>query len=133
VLPLAALSDKDRKDLEFACELGVDWLALSFVQRPEDLMEARELARGRAAILSKIEKPSAVERFNDILNVSDGIMVARGDLGVELPVQNVPPIQIHDRKPDAHPRRSVRRGNRDLRRRRCHHVVGGIRGRQLSD
>jgi pyruvate kinase len=93
VLPLAALSDKDRKDLEFACELGVDWLALSFVQRPEDLMEARELARGRAAILSKIEKPSAVERFNDILNVSDGIMVARGDLGVELPVQNVPPIQ----------------------------------------
>ena len=93
VLPLAALSDKDRKDLEFACELGVDWLALSFVQRPEDLMEARELARGRAAILSKIEKPSAVERFNDILNVSDGIMVARGDLGVGLPVQNVPPIQ----------------------------------------
>jgi len=93
VLPLAALSDKDRKDLEFACELGVDWLALSFVQRPEDLMEARELARGRGAILSKIEKPSAVERFNDILNVSDGIMVARGDLGVELPVQNVPPIQ----------------------------------------
>lgn len=93
ILPLAALSEKDRADLEFACELGVDWLALSFVQRPEDLMEARELARGRAAILSKIEKPSAVERFEDILNVSDGIMVARGDLGVELPVQNVPPIQ----------------------------------------
>ncbi len=92
-LPLAALSEKDRRDLEFACELGVDWLALSFVQRPEDVAEARELARGRAAILSKIEKPSAVTRFNAILAASDGIMVARGDLGVELPVQNVPPIQ----------------------------------------
>ena len=93
VLPLAALSDKDRADLEFVCELGVDWLALSFVQRPEDVEEARTLAKGRAAILSKIEKPSAVDRFDDILAVSDGIMVARGDLGVELPVQNVPPIQ----------------------------------------
>ncbi|CUH78278.1 pyruvate kinase [Tropicibacter naphthalenivorans] len=93
VLPLAALSEKDRKDLEFVCALGVDWLALSFVQRPEDVMEARELAGGRASILSKIEKPAAVKSFDDILAVSDGIMVARGDLGVELPVQNVPPIQ----------------------------------------
>ncbi|SHI83323.1 pyruvate kinase [Wenxinia saemankumensis] len=93
VLPLHALSDKDRKDLEFACELGVDWLALSFVQRPADMIEARELARGRAAVLAKIEKPAAVKAFDDILAVSDGIMVARGDLGVELPVQNVPPIQ----------------------------------------
>ncbi len=93
VLPLAALSDKDRKDLEFACELGVDWLAISFVQRPADVEETRTLARGRAAILSKIEKPAAVMAFDDILKVSDGIMVARGDLGVELPVQNVPPIQ----------------------------------------
>lgn len=93
VLPLAALSEKDRADLEFACELGVDWLALSFVQRPEDVIEARELARGRALILSKIEKPAAVKALNEILDVSDGIMVARGDLGVELPVQNVPPIQ----------------------------------------
>ncbi len=93
VLPLAALSDKDRKDLEFVCDLGVDWLALSFVQRPEDVLEAYALANGRAAILSKIEKPSAVECFDDILTVSDGVMVARGDLGVELPVQNVPPIQ----------------------------------------
>ncbi|KEJ94987.1 pyruvate kinase [Pseudosulfitobacter pseudonitzschiae] len=92
-LPLAALSDKDRADLEFVCALGVDWLALSFVQRPGDVEEARGLAKGRAAILSKIEKPSAVERFDEILAVSDGIMVARGDLGVELPVQNVPPIQ----------------------------------------
>ncbi len=93
VLPLAALSEKDRADLEFACALGVDWLALSFVQRPEDVEEARRLAAGRAAILSKIEKPAAVDRFDDILAVSDGIMVARGDLGVELPVQAVPPIQ----------------------------------------
>ncbi len=93
VLPLAALSEKDRADLEFACQLGVDWLALSFVQRPEDVTEARKLADGRAAILSKIEKPAAVEAFEDILAVSDGIMVARGDLGVELPVAAVPPIQ----------------------------------------
>ena len=93
VLPLAALSEKDRADLEFACELGVDWLALSFVQRPEDVIEARHLARGRAAILSKIEKPAAVKAYDAILQVSDGIMVARGDLGVELPVTSVPPIQ----------------------------------------
>ncbi|MFZ7092342.1 pyruvate kinase [Primorskyibacter sp. 2E233] len=93
VLPLAALSEKDRKDLEFVCALGVDWLALSFVQRAADVEEARVLADGRAAILSKIEKPAAVEAFDEIMAVSDGIMVARGDLGVELPVQNVPPIQ----------------------------------------
>jgi pyruvate kinase len=93
VLPLAALSDKDRKDLEFVCQLGVDWLALSFVQRAADVEEARALAKGRAAILSKIEKPAAVEAFDEILATSDGIMVARGDLGVELPVHAVPPIQ----------------------------------------
>ncbi|MDG1470468.1 MAG: pyruvate kinase [Ascidiaceihabitans sp.] len=92
-LPLAALSSKDLADLEFVCALGVDWLALSFVQRVADVEEARVLVKGRAAILSKIEKPNAVERFDDILAASDGIMVARGDLGVELPVQNVPPIQ----------------------------------------
>ena len=93
VLPLAALSDKDRKDLEFVCTLGVDWLALSFVQRAEDVHEARALAGGRAAILSKIEKPAAVAAYDEILEASDGIMVARGDLGVELPVWKVPPIQ----------------------------------------
>jgi len=93
VLPMAALSDKDRVDLEFACELGVDWLALSFVQRPEDVTEARVLARGRAALMAKIEKPAAVKAYDAILQVSDGIMVARGDLGVELPVYTVPPIQ----------------------------------------
>ena len=93
VLPLKALSDKDRADLEFVCELGVDWLALSFVQRAEDVAEARELARGRAAILAKIEKPAALKAYDEILDASDGIMVARGDLGVELPVYSVPPVQ----------------------------------------
>ena len=93
VLPLAALTEKDRADLEFACELGVDWLALSFVQRARDVIEASALVRGRAAIMVKVEKPSAVTDFDAILNEVDGIMVARGDLGVELPVQNVPPLQ----------------------------------------
>ena len=93
ILPLAALSEKDRADLDFICDLGIDWLALSFVQRAEDIVEARNLIAGRASIISKIEKPSAVKSFDDILKVSDGVMVARGDLGVELPVQNVPPIQ----------------------------------------
>ncbi|MEM8775210.1 MAG: pyruvate kinase [Pseudomonadota bacterium] len=93
VLPLAALTEKDREDLEFVCSLGVDWLALSFVQRPRDVIEASALVNGRAAIMVKVEKPSAVTEFDDILEEADGIMVARGDLGVELPVQNVPPLQ----------------------------------------
>ncbi len=93
VLPLAALSEKDLKDLEFVAELGVDWIALSFVQRPEDMIEARKLVNGRAAVLAKIEKPAAVAALQSIIDVSDGIMVARGDLGVELPVHAVPPIQ----------------------------------------
>ena len=93
VLPLAALSEKDKIDLEFACELGVDWLALSFVQRAEDVFEARDLAKGRAALMSKIEKPAAVKAFDAILDASDGIMVARGDLGVECPISAVPPMQ----------------------------------------
>ncbi|MGE4612442.1 MAG: pyruvate kinase [Paracoccaceae bacterium] len=93
VLPLDALSEKDLKDLEFVCELGVDWLALSFVQRAEDVEQARELVKGRASIIAKIEKPAAVDAFEEILAASDGIMVARGDLGVELPVHELPPIQ----------------------------------------
>jgi len=93
VLPLAALSEKDLSDLEFACSLGVDWIALSFVQRPEDVTEAKELIKGRASVMVKVEKPAAVDRFDEILAVSDSIMVARGDLGVELPVQDLPPIQ----------------------------------------
>ncbi|MGY6633334.1 MAG: pyruvate kinase [Alkalilacustris sp.] len=93
VLPMTALSEKDRADLDFACGLGVDWLALSFVQRAGDVEEARTRAAGRAAILAKIEKPAAVECFAEILEAADGIMIARGDLGVELPVHAVPPIQ----------------------------------------
>jgi len=93
ILPLAALSEKDLSDLEFACALGVDWVALSFVQRPEDVTEAKELIKGRAAVMVKIEKPAAVDRFDEILAVTDSVMVARGDLGVELPVQDLPPIQ----------------------------------------
>jgi pyruvate kinase len=93
VLPLSALTDKDRRDLEFALELGIEWLALSFVQRPEDLDEARALTKGRARIMTKLEKPSAVERLDEIVEKSDSVMVARGDLGVELPAEKVPSIQ----------------------------------------
>ncbi|MEO1551991.1 MAG: pyruvate kinase, partial [Pseudomonadota bacterium] len=82
-----------KKDLEFVCSLGVDWLGLSFVQRAGDVEEARHLAKGRAALMSKIEKPAAVDAFEEILAASDGIMVARGDLGVELPINSLPPIQ----------------------------------------
>ena len=95
VLPLAALTEKDRRDLDFVMELGVDWLALSFVQRPEDVLEARDLVKGRAKIMVKVEKPACVTRFDEILDVSDGIMVARGDLGVEMPIHELPPIQKH--------------------------------------
>ena len=93
VLPLSALTAKDRRDLEFALELGVEWLALSFVQRPGDLDEARALTRGRAGIMTKLEKPSAVDALEEIVAKSDAIMVARGDLGVELPAERVPAIQ----------------------------------------
>ncbi len=93
ILPLAALSEKDRNDLEFVMSLGVDWLALSFVQRASDVEEARELTKGKVALMSKIEKPAALDAFEDILAASDGIMVARGDLGVEMPVHSVPPLQ----------------------------------------
>jgi pyruvate kinase len=93
VLPLAALTDKDRADLAFALDHGVDWIALSFVQRPEDVAEARRLIAGRAALLAKIEKPAAVERLDSILELADAVMVARGDLGVELPPEAVPPLQ----------------------------------------
>jgi pyruvate kinase len=91
VLPMAALTEKDRSDL--AVDQGVDWIALSFVQRPEDLAEARKLIGGKAALLAKIEKPQAIDRLEEIVEMCDGVMVARGDLGVELPPQSVPPLQ----------------------------------------
>jgi pyruvate kinase len=90
VLPVAAMTDKDRRDLDFALELGVDWVALSFVQRPEDVAEARKIVSGRAAVMAKIEKPAALNNIQEIVDLADGIMVARGDLGVELPVEYVP-------------------------------------------
>lgn len=93
VVPLAALTEKDRSDLAFALDQNIDWVALSFVQRPEDVAEARRLIQGRAALLAKIEKPAALERLEGILELSDAVMVARGDLGVELPPQDVPPMQ----------------------------------------
>ncbi len=93
VVPLPALTPKDRQDLTFALEQGVDWIALSFVQRPEDVAEARALIGGKAALLAKIEKPAALERLAEILELADAVMVARGDLGVELPPQQVPPAQ----------------------------------------
>lgn len=93
VVPIPALTEKDRSDLDFAANLGVDWIALSFVQRPEDVAEARKLIRGRAGVMAKIEKPSALQTLGEILELSDGIMVARGDLGVELPLETVPARQ----------------------------------------
>jgi pyruvate kinase len=93
VIPLAAMTDKDRADLEDALNVGVDWVALSFVQRAKDIAEARKLIRGRAAIMAKIEKPSALAELEEIIGLADGIMVARGDLGVEMPVEKVPGLQ----------------------------------------
>ncbi|MEL7544397.1 MAG: pyruvate kinase, partial [Pseudomonadota bacterium] len=93
LVPVGALTEKDRADLEAAAETGVDWMALSFVQRADDVAEARKLLRGRAATMVKIEKPSAVTELEAIVEIADAIMVARGDLGVELPVEQVPGLQ----------------------------------------
>ncbi|MAZ75989.1 MAG: pyruvate kinase [Micavibrio sp.] len=93
ILPLPALTEKDEADLEAALDMGVDWIAQSFVQRAEDVIYAKNLIGERAALMAKIEKPSAVESIDDILKHVDGIMVARGDLGVELPPEKVPVIQ----------------------------------------
>ncbi len=92
-LPVSAMTTKDRADLEAALQTGIDWIALSFVQRGEDVAEAKKLVRGRASIMSKIEKPQAIDRLADILEESDALMVARGDLGVELPLERVPALQ----------------------------------------
>jgi pyruvate kinase len=93
LIPIPALTDKDRKDLQFALDQGADYIALSFVQRPEDVAEARELVDDQAALMAKIEKPQAIERLGEILELADAVMVARGDLGVELPPEGVPPLQ----------------------------------------
>jgi pyruvate kinase len=93
VLAMPAMTDKDHKDLAFALRLGVDWVALSFVQRPEDAAQLKKLVEGRAACLAKIEKPSALECLDQILDYCDGLMVARGDLGVEMEPEDVPVAQ----------------------------------------
>ncbi len=93
VLPIKALTKKDLRDLRFGLDLGADWVALSFVQRPEDVAAARELIGDRAAIMVKLEKPAAIDHLDEIIDLSDGLMVARGDLGVELPPESVPGLQ----------------------------------------
>jgi pyruvate kinase len=92
-IPFSALAEKDRTDLEAALDAGIDWVALSFVQRPEDIAEAKKITRGRAAVMAKIEKPQAVNRLSEILDLADALMVARGDLGVEMPLEKVPAVQ----------------------------------------
>lgn len=92
-LPVGALTEKDRRDLDAVLLEDIDWVALSFIQRPEDLAEVRKIARGRVALMSKIEKPQAVTRLDEIIELSDALMVARGDLGVEMPLESVPGIQ----------------------------------------
>ncbi|MDE1903648.1 MAG: pyruvate kinase [Alphaproteobacteria bacterium] len=93
VLPLSPLTAKDRADMAFALDMGADWIALSFVQRPEDVAEARKLIGNRAGVLIKLEKPAAITKLTEIIELSDAVMVARGDLGVEMPPEDVPPLQ----------------------------------------
>jgi pyruvate kinase len=93
LLPLSAMTPKDRADLDAALELGVDWIALSFVQRPEDVAELKKVVQGRAGVLAKIEKPKALASLHGILELADALMVARGDLGVEMPLERVPGLQ----------------------------------------
>lgn len=92
-LPISAITEKDREDLKFALKMGVDWVCLSFVQSADDVREAKRLIGDKAMIISKLEKPSAIEELDEIIKLSDGIMVARGDLGVECPLQTVPVLQ----------------------------------------
>jgi pyruvate kinase len=92
-IPFSALTPKDRSDLEAALDTGIDWVALSFIQRPEDIAEAKKITRGRAVVMAKIEKPQAVHRLDEIMDLADALMVARGDLGVEMPLEKVPGVQ----------------------------------------
>ena len=92
-LPISAITDKDRKDLKFALEQGVDWVCLSFVQSVDDIRLARKLIGKKAWIIAKLEKPSAIDELDLVVKEADGIMVARGDLGVECPIQSVPGLQ----------------------------------------
>ncbi|HEX9810367.1 MAG TPA: pyruvate kinase [Alphaproteobacteria bacterium] len=93
MLPLKALTAKDRRDLQFALASGVDWVGVSFVQKPEDIAEVRDIVKGRAGIMAKLEKPSAINALNEVVARSDAVMVARGDLGVEMALEEVPSVQ----------------------------------------
>ena len=93
LIKTSAMTPKDHADLDAALDIGCEWIALSFVQRPEDVAEAKEIIAGRAAVMTKIEKPQAMTRLAEIIEISDAIMVARGDLGVELPIEKVPGLQ----------------------------------------
>jgi pyruvate kinase len=93
VVPLSPMTSKDRRDLDYGLSLGVDWVALSFVQHAHDIAELKKLVAGRAAVMAKLEKPAAIDHLDEIIEQSDGIMVARGDLGVEMPPEAVPPLQ----------------------------------------
>ena len=93
IIPVSAMTAKDRSDLDAALDAGVDWIAVSFVQRPEDVAEVQKICRGRALVMAKIEKPQAVTRLIEIIEAADALMVARGDLGVEMPLEKVPGIQ----------------------------------------
>ena len=95
VLPISAITEKDRADLAFALDQGADWIAFSFVQRPDDVAEGRKLVAGRAGVLVKLEKPAAIARLAEIIEQADAVMVARGDLGVEMPPEDVPSVQKH--------------------------------------
>ena len=92
-IPVSAMTEKDRSDLDAALNEGVDWIAVSFVQRADDVAEVKKIARGRAMVLAKIEKPQAIARLDEILETADALMVARGDLGVEMPLERVPGLQ----------------------------------------
>lgn len=92
-LPISALTEKDRRDLAFALEIGADWICLSFVQQPEDVLAARKLIGDKAGVIVKIEKPAALAHLDEIIDLADGVMVARGDLGVECPIESVPALQ----------------------------------------
>jgi len=93
LLPVGALTEKDHADLLKALENDADWIALSFVQRPEDIIDVRKIVQGRAGVMAKIEKPQAVERLEEIIKLCDAFMIARGDLGVEMPLEQVPGLQ----------------------------------------
>lgn len=93
VLPMSAMTEKDHRDLRFGLTLGIDWVALSFVQRVEDIREVREIVQDRVGIVAKLEKPAAIHLLDEIVGEADAVMVARGDLGVEMPAEQVPAIQ----------------------------------------